>query len=280
MRLATVQFGTGTRAVRLEGDTMALLPYHNVGEMLFASEDWHGIANSEYERIPLKGSAPLVPNPSKVICVGLNFARHVKESGGAVPTHSTLFAKWPDSLVGPYSDIVRPREAQTLDWEAELVIVVGRDAGRASEVEAAHAIAGFTVGNDVTVRSWQFRTTQWLQGKAWHGTSPVGPVLATPEETGGVRPDLQVCCTVDGTVMQNSRTSDLLFDPVDLVSYIMKFTTLSAGDLIFSGIPDGVGFARKPPIYLQDDQILISEIEGIGKICNRIVPEASNRAPP
>ena len=187
-----------------------------------------------------------MPRPSKVFCVGLNYLRHVRESGGEVPSHPTLFAKFADALTGPYDEIVLPAASERVDWEAEFVAVIGRPVRNAGEEEATAAIAGFSIGNDVSMRDWQRRTTQWLQGKTWESSSPVGPALVTPDEIGGVRPDLGVTCLVDGQVMQDARTSDLLFDAVAVVSYASTVMTLRPGDLIFTGHPRRCGCGPDP----------------------------------
>jgi acylpyruvate hydrolase len=221
---------------------------------------------------PLAGVelAPVVPRPTKVLCVGLNYRPHIEEMGRAEPSHPTLFNKWADTLLGPTDDLELPPEVELLDWEVELVVVIGRTVRRADEDEAAGAIAGFTVGNDVSARDWQDRTTQFLQGKVWDRTSPVGPWLVTADEL-GPRPDLEVTCTVSGRTMQKGRTGDLIFDPVTLVAYTSTFTTLEPGDLIFTGTPGGVGAARTPPIGLGDGDELVTTIEGIGSLRNRCV---------
>ena len=146
-----------------------------------------------------------------------------------------------------------------------------------SEAEAAAAIAGFSIGNDVSMRDWQRRTTQFLQGKTWEASSPVGPALVTCDEVGGVRPDLAVTCLVDGQVMQDARTADLLFDAVTVVSYASTIMTLRPGDLIFTGTPDGVGAARTPPVFLQDGQVVTTRIEGLGEMVNTFVAEKPGR---
>ena len=150
--------------------------------------------------------------------------------------------------------------------------VVGRSVRRATGVEAEAAIAGFTVMNDVTCRDWQFRTREWTQGKNWDATTPVGPVLVTPDELpGGVRPSLAVTTHVDGEVMQDDNTGDLVFDPVALVEYVSTMIRLNPGDLIATGTPGGVGHARKPPVYLQVGQTVSCSIEGIGAVTNTVV---------
>jgi acylpyruvate hydrolase len=168
---------------------------------------------------------------------------------------------------------VRPPESDQFDWEVELAVVVGRQVRRATESEAEAAIAGFTVFNDITCRDWQFRTREWLQGKNWESTTPVGPWLVTPDEVGGVRPALGVRCVVDDQLMQCDTTGDLLFDPVDLVRYVSTMVRLNPGDLIATGTPGGVGHARTPPVYLTGGELIVTEIDRLGRMENRVVAE-------
>jgi acylpyruvate hydrolase len=276
MRLVTVRTQEGTSAARIDDDEVVILPFADVGTLLGSGEGWPDQAAADGPRQPLSGAdlAPVVPRPFKVICVGLNYLLHIREGGGEVPSHPTLFAKYADALTGPYDQIVLPAASPKVDWEAELVVVVGRTVRNASEDEAASAIAGFSIGNDVSMRDWQRRTTQWLQGKTWEACSPVGPALVTPDEIGGVRPDLAISCLVDGETMQDARTSDLLFDPVQVVAYASTFATLRPGDLIFTGTPDGVGFARTPPLFLRHSQVVTTRIEGLGQMVNEFVAES------
>jgi acylpyruvate hydrolase len=274
MRLATIRRADGTTsAARIEGAEAVLLPFGDLGQLLANEESWREQAGVEGDRRALAELTfgPVVPAPSKVFCVGLNYLRHAQEAGREVPDHPSLFAKFTEALTGPYDDIVLTGSSTSVDWEAELVIVMGRAVRQAGESAAAGAIAGFTVGNDVSMRDWQRRTTQWLQGKTWESSSPVGPVLVTTDEIGSSRPDLQVSCLVDGEVMQDARTSDLLFDPVDVVAYASTIITLRPGDLIFTGTPEGVGAARTPPVFLQPGQVVTTRIEGIGEMRNRFV---------
>jgi acylpyruvate hydrolase len=279
MRLVTVRTEDGTSAGRLDDADVVMLPFSDVGALLASGEDWQARAAAEGPRQPLDRTrlAPVVPDPFKVICVGLNYLLHVREGGGEVPSYPTLFAKFTDALTGPYDEIVLPTAAERVDWEAELLVVIGRAVRNATDDEAAAAIAGFSIGNDVSMRDWQRRTPQWLQGKTWESCSPVGPALVTPDEIGGVRPDLAISCLVDGETMQDARTSDLLFDPVHVVAYASTIGTLRPGDLIFTGTPDGVGFARTPPIFIQDGQSVTTRIEGLGEMVNTFVAEKPGR---
>lgn len=272
MRLATIVTPGGTRAVRVDADGAIETGHADVGELL-AADGWSDLAaaaSGPTIALDEVTYAPLVPRPTKIICVGLNYRNHIVEMGRALPEFPTLFTKYPEALVAPSATIELGHESTMWDWEAELAIIVGHRVRRASEAQAADAIAGFSVINDITARDFQNRTLQWLQGKTWENTAPFGPTLATPEEfPGGVRPSLSMTCTVNGELMQHTDTGDLVFDPVALVQYISTVVTLNPGDVIASGTPGGVGHARKPPRYLQDGDVVVTEIEGLGRLENR-----------
>jgi len=274
MKLATLRTGGTTRAVRVDGDTLTDLGYPDLGALL-EQDDWAAIAAAATgATYPLAGAefAPVVPRPSKVVCVGLNYRNHIQEMGRDLPEHPTLFAKFADALIGAGDDILRPAETAEFDWEVELAVVIGKPVRRARGEQAEAAIAGFTVLNDITCRDWQFRTREWLQGKTWDSTTPVGPFLVTPDELpGGVRPALDVTLTVDGETMQSDNTGDLLFDPVTLVEYVSTVVRLNPGDLIATGTPGGVGHARKPARYLSGGETVVTEVQGIGRLENRVV---------
>jgi acylpyruvate hydrolase len=270
-KLATIRTDHGTRAVRLDGDRLVDLGYDDLGAYLAAGSPATPASAATYPAADAD-FAPVVPNPSKVVCVGQNYRNHIKEMGREVPSYPTLFPKFADTLIGASDDIVRPAETEAFDWEVELVVVIGTQVRHAGEEEAAAAIAGFTVMNDISVRDWQFRTVEWTQGKIWDSTTPVGPYLVTPDEVGGVRPALRVTTTVDGQVMQDDNTGDLLFDPIDLVRYISTVITLRPGDLIATGTPGGVGHARDPKVYLLGGETVVTAIDGIGQCVNKVVP--------
>ncbi|MGW3315944.1 fumarylacetoacetate hydrolase family protein [Streptomyces fungicidicus] len=275
MKLATLRTADGTRAVRLDGEVLVDLGHADLGE-LFARADWRAkAAAASGTTYPVEGAefAPVVPNPSKVVCVGHNYTNHIKEMGRELPSHPTLFPKFADTLLGANDDIVKPAETEALDWEVELAVVIGAQVRRADEHQAADAIAGFTVMNDISVRDWQFRTIEWTQGKIWEASTPVGPYVVTPDEVGGVRPALEVRTVVDGQVMQQDDTGTLLFDPVFLVQYISTVITLRPGDIIATGTPAGVGNARDPKVFLLPGQTVSTEIAGLGACTNKVVGE-------
>jgi acylpyruvate hydrolase len=268
MKLATIRRPGGTRAVRVDGDAAVDLGYADMVDVLRRS-DWrtwvesadgqrYGLADLDY--------APVVVAPEKIICVGLNYRSHILEMGRELPTHPTLFAKYGRALVGAYDDIVLPAVSDTIDWEAELGVLVGAEVRNASPEQARAAIAGFTVVNDVTMRDWQYRTPQWLQGKTFEATTPVGPWLVTDGAADPVSHTLT--CEVDGDVVQKADTADLVFDPAALVAYISSIITLAPGDLIATGTPGGVGHARDPRRYLTAGSELVTRIDGIGECRN------------
>ncbi|MEU5991515.1 fumarylacetoacetate hydrolase family protein [Spirillospora sp. NPDC047418] len=276
MKLSTIRTATGTRAVRLDGGKLVDVGFPDLGALL-AEPDWQArAADATGPAYEVDGAdfAPVVPRPSKVICVGHNYSNHIKEMGRELPSYPTLFPKFADSLVGARDDIVKPAETDALDWEVELAVVIGRDVRRADDAQAEAAIAGFTVMNDVSVRDWQFRTIEWTQGKIWDSSTPVGPYLVTPDEVGGVRPALKVRTLVDGREMQSDDTGTLLFDPVFLVKYVSTIVRLRPGDLIATGTPAGVGHARDPKVYLTGGETVVTEIDGLGACTNRIVKDA------
>ena len=273
MRFATIRTDQGTTAARLEGGALIPLNAADVGELLAGGEElWQDRPGAQPVPEPEADFAPVVPRPGKILCAGLNYRSHILETGRDLPEYPTLFAKFADTLTGPRDDLVLPSVSEKVDWEVELGVIIGRPVYRATAAEAAAAIAGYTVVNDVSMRDWQSRTLQWLQGKMFQRTTPAGPYLVTPDEVGNAA-DLEVRCEVDGAVMQQSRTSDLLFGPAEIVAYASQAITLRPGDLIATGTPGGVGNARKPPVYLQPGNTLRTWIEGLGECVNLCVAE-------
>jgi acylpyruvate hydrolase len=275
MRLATVRTPGGNRAARLESDRLVLLPFADVRALLASGAAWREAASAASgDGIPMEDAdlAPVIPAPPKIVCLGMNYRSHIEEMGREVPSHPTLFGKYARSLVGPRDPILLPAESEHPDWEVELAFVIGRETRRASGAEARDAIAGFTVLNDISMRDWQMRTTQFLQGKTWERSTPVGPVLVTPDELpGGTAPDLELTCDVDGERMQRARTSDLLFGPEEIVAYVSTIVTLEPGDLIATGTPAGVGAGRTPPVFLRPGQVVRTAIQPIGELVNECV---------
>ncbi|MFM8350067.1 MAG: fumarylacetoacetate hydrolase family protein, partial [Actinomycetales bacterium] len=251
MRLVTLRREGGTKAGRVEGDSVVLLEHASVGRLL-ESPDWRRLAEVDGERIAFDpvSLAPVVLDPGKVICVGLNYSKHIVEMGRELPQSPTLFTKFSSSLCGPTDPIELPKESAKVDWEAELAFVIGSQARRVPAERALDHVAGYTVMNDVSMRDWQNRTTQWLAGKAWDASSPLGPVLVTADELPEGACGLHISCTVNDEVVQDDNTDDLLFGVAALIADISTFTTLQPGDVIATGTPGGVGAGRTPQVFL------------------------------
>jgi len=269
MRFATVRIEGGERrGARIDGAEVILTDAPDaVGALLAgtAAGPRMALADCELDGPTLR--------PRKIICVGLNYESHIREMGRELPTYPTLFAKYDRSLTGPTDPIVLPRVSTKVDWEVELGVVIGREARNVGLDEANEVIAGYTVVNDVSMRDWQMRTVEFLSGKTFERTTPVGPVLVTPDEIDNAA-DLEILCEVDGEVMQRSRTSDLVFSPAEIISYVSQIVTLDPGDLIATGTPGGVGAGRDPQVFLAPGQTLRTSIEGIGELVNLCIAEA------
>ena len=271
MRLGTIRRAGTTVAVRLEGDEAVGLDQPDVGSLL-ALPSWRQHAGgADGPRFPLDELdwAPLIPRPDKIICVGLNYAHHIQEMGHDQPDYPTLFAKYTAALIGAGDDIVLPEASSAMDWEVELAVVIGSRVRHADEEEAARAIAGYSVVNDISARDWQRRTSQFLQGKTFEATTPLGPWLVTSDDPAAAAGHWRLWCEVDGERMQEADTADLVFGPPALVSYCSTVITLEPGDVIATGTPGGVGAGRKPPRFLVDGQEVVTVVEGIGELRNR-----------
>ena len=217
--------------------------------------------------------APVL-RPGKVLAIGLNYKDHIAESGLATPEHQLWFGKQPTSINGPYDPIDIPSAGATsVDYEAELVAVIGRPGRHIDRGAAASHIFGYCCGNDVSVREWQRQTAQWMLGKSFDTHAPIGPWIVTSDEIGDPH-TLDISCSVNGDVRQNSNTRHLLFDVFDQVSHLSKVMTLEPGDVIFTGTSGGVGAARKPPEFLKAGDKVCVEIERIGTIEGEMVAEA------
>jgi 2-keto-4-pentenoate hydratase/2-oxohepta-3-ene-1,7-dioic acid hydratase in catechol pathway len=212
-----------------------------------------------------------VARPTKLICIGLNYARHAAESGMTPPPEPVVFMKAPDCLVGPNDDIVIPPNSTATDYEVELAIVIGKRAlYLKSESEARSHILGYSMSQDVSERHWQLeRAGQWVKGKSFPTYNPMGPVVVTGDEF--APDDVRLHCTVDGEKRQDSRTSDLIFGIDHIVWYVSQFMELHPGDVINTGTPEGVGMGSKPPKYLTAGQKVVTGIEGIGEMTSRTV---------
>ncbi|MFD5537457.1 fumarylacetoacetate hydrolase family protein [Streptomyces sp. NPDC127079] len=261
---------TRARLALVDGDTFDDLP----ALLEAAGGDPSVIESGAVIEAPDRLLLSPVGRPGKVICVGQNYMAHVREGGRDTgPAHPDLFAKWHTSLAAPFAEPALPPESDQIDYESELAVVIGVRARRIAAEDAASVVFGYTAANDVSVRDFQFHTSQRTAGKAWDGLTPLGPVVVPAAQLGGVRPDLAITGTLDGQVLQNDRTSSLLFGVPELVAYITTVMTLEPGDVLLTGTPSGVGFAREPKVLLRHGSEFEVRIEGIGALRNRFVDE-------
>ncbi len=219
----------------------------------------------------VKLEAP-VPRPGKVLAIGLNYADHIAESGQKTPEEQVWFAKMPTSINPPFADVQLPKASQLLDYEAELVVVIGKKCKHVPKDKAHEVIFGYATGNDVTARDWQFKTPQWILGKSFDTHAPFGPWIMTPDEVGDPH-TLGIRAFVNGEKRQDSNTKNLVFNIFDQIAHISKAMTLEPGDVIFTGTPGGVGAAMKPPKFLKAGDVTRIEIDKIGAIEATIRPE-------
>ena len=215
--------------------------------------------------------AAVTPNPPRILCLGVNYAEHAIEGGRAVPKWPESFVRGAGSVIGAYDDLVKPSLSERLDYEAELAIIIGKGGRYIKAADAYDAILGYSVMNDGSAREWQRIATQWTPGKNFEGTMPIGPEIVTVDEVDVT--DLRISSTLNGTIMQDSRTSMMIVDVAHAVEYFSGFTTLRPGDVIASGTPGGVGFARTPPVWLTPGDTIEVTVEGIGTITNKVVAE-------
>lgn len=270
MRLTTIRTAHGTSAARVIGTTLGLLPFTDVGALLASGPDWRKHAEGLVgDTIDLDSAdfAPLIPNPEKIVCVGANYDGHLQEIGISKPDYPTIFAKYSRALIGARDAIQLPDNSDCVDWEAELGVVIGRPLRNASDEEALAAVAGYTIVNDISMRDWQLRTSQFLQGKTFESTTPLGPYLVTPDEVDHAR-HLRLSCLVGDRVMQDAFTSDMVFSVAEVLTYLSSFITLVPGDVIAMGTPAGVGAFHTPPRYLLDGETVTTRIDGLGEQTN------------
>jgi acylpyruvate hydrolase len=226
-------------------------------------------------RLPLSSVKPALPiaRPSKMICVGLNYALHAKEGGHEIPTYPSFFLRVPTSLVAAGAPVIRPKISVQLDYECELTIVIGKGGRHISEASALDHVFGYTMFNDVSVRDFQRKTSQWTPGKNFDGTGPLGPSVVTADELPAGASGLRIQTRVNGKTMQDSNTSDMIFSTARVVSLLSEFMTLEPGDLIATGTPSGVAHARKPPAWMKAGDTVEVEVEKIGVLSNPVVDE-------
>jgi len=217
--------------------------------------------------------APIL-DPRKIVCLGLNYRDHARESNMPIPEEPVLFSKYPTAIIGPEEPIVIPKASSEIDYEAELVVIIGKRGRHVAEEEGMDYVAGYTVGHDVSARDYQLRKPggQWMFGKTFDTFAPLGPALVTKDEV----PDphnLAIQCRLNGEVLQDSNTSNFIFSIPWVVAYLSHVFTLEPGDVIFTGTPPGVGFVRKPPIFLQPGDVVEIEVEKVGVLRNPVVAD-------
>jgi 2-keto-4-pentenoate hydratase/2-oxohepta-3-ene-1,7-dioic acid hydratase in catechol pathway len=284
MRLATIETANGPRAAVLRGDAYVDLQAADsalptcVRELLAGGAEALRAASEAarrgkvvYPAESVKHRAP-VCDPRKIICLGLNYRDHAAESGVPIPKDPVLFSKYPTALIGHREAIVLPPVSREVDYEAELVVVIGRRGRNIAVAAGMDYVAGYSIGHDVSARDWQLKKDgkQWMAGKTFDTFAPMGPVLVTADEI----PDphmLPIRLRLNGEVMQNSNTREMIFPVGFVVSYLSQIFTLEPGDLIFTGTPPGVGMARTPPVYLKAGDVAEVEIDGLGVLRNPVV---------
>ncbi len=272
MRFASILHNGAPLAVAIEGDRA--VPLRGVTELgpetpLSLLKDPPLDRASTLDAGELR-RRPVVPRPGKIICVGLNYAAHIEETKREESDYPVLFTKFATTLAGPDDAIPLPPESDAIDYEGELLVVIGERGRRIPRERALEHVAGYAIANDVTMRDYQYKTHQWLQGKDWDATTPVGPDLVTRDEV----PDPTTLRTfVNGEKVQESSTELMIFDVATLVSVVSEFAAIEPGDLILTGTPGGVGYRREPPLLLKDGDVVVIEIDGVGRLENRCVAE-------
>jgi 2-keto-4-pentenoate hydratase/2-oxohepta-3-ene-1,7-dioic acid hydratase in catechol pathway len=287
MRWVTVATEEGPRACGVHRgeyiDVQAADPESpsSVRGLLELGLDWQKKAWAALSRGPVRHDPANVrllspvPDPRKIVCIGLNYRDHAIESGAEIPSEPVLFSKYPTTLIGHGDSIVLPSVSEQVDYEAELVVVIGRGGRHISKDKAMGHVGGYMVGHDVSARDWQLNKPgkQWMAGKTFDTFAPTGPELVTPDEV----PDphsLRIQLRLNGQTMQDSNTNQLIFRIDEIVSYLSQVMTLQPGDLIFTGTPPGVGMARKPPVWLKPGDVAEVEIEHLGILRNPVVAES------
>jgi acylpyruvate hydrolase len=291
MRLVTCRSPSGDAVAVLDGDDVIalreLVP-EAPGEMLgviAAGEPLRARLAAALQSAPGAVRRPLggvelrapIPRPGKILCLGLNYAAHAKEGGNEVPEHPTVFVRVTTSLVAPGAPVVRPRVSEQLDYEVELVIVIGARCHDVAEDQALAHVFGYTIMNDVSVRDYQRRTSQWTLGKNFDGSGPMGPAIVTADELPAGARGLGIRTRLNGELLQDGNTADMVFPVPRIVALLSQVMTLEPGDVIATGTPSGVGHARRPPLWMKPGDVVTCEIDGIGTLSNPIVDAVAAR---
>lgn len=285
MRLMTISQREGTALGVVEGALVrnvtavdASLPREIAGVIEGGSGMLERIRAAATKASPLpiasiRAALPVTP-PRKVVCVGLNYLAHAAEGGHAPPTYPSFFLRVASSLIADGAPVIRPTCSEQLDYECELAIVIGKGGRHIPEARALDHIFGYTLFNDVSVRDFQRKTSQWTAGKNFDATGPLGPVVVTADELPPGASGLRITTRVNGNTMQDSDTSDLIFSCARVVHLLSEFMTLEPGDIIATGTPSGVAHARKPPAWMKAGDVVEVEVQGIGVLRNPVVDEA------
>ena len=282
MRLATISTAAGPRL-----HVLGRSGYVNVGEATGdpqlaslrsflearrpAMDAVRGLIDRDGRQYGPEDFGPAVPAPERILCLGVNYSDHAIESRGEVPSWPDVFVRGRGTVLGPYADLVKPALTERFDYEGELGLVIGAGGRYIPASKALDAVAGFVVLNDASAREWQRAGTQWTPGKNFDASMPIGPEVVTTDEVDVS--DVALTTTLNGDVMQSARTSQLIVDVPSAVEYFSSFTTLVPGDVIATGTPGGVGFARTPPVWLIPGDVIEVTVEGVGTIRNRVVSE-------
>lgn len=279
MKLASFEANGKPRIGIVSGDGLIEIP----GDMISLIRDWDSRkdelaklgreAKPQFKLSDVHLLAP-VPNPQKILAIGLNYADHVQESGQPMPERQIWFSKLPSAVNGPFDEIEIPAASPAVDYEAELVFIVGKRCRNVSREQAASAIFGYCAGNDVSVRDWQFHTSQWILGKSFDTHAPFGPCIVTADEVGDPHA-LGIRCFVNGEKRQDSNTKNLVFDVYDQIALLSQAMTLMPGDVVFTGTPGGVGFASRPPNFLKAGDMVRVEIDRVGAIEAKMAPQSA-----
>ena len=268
----------GNRIAPLGDEWRDLSQVFGAGDLAKAREIAATLPASAWRSLSSVQLALPLARPGKVICIGLNYRAHAAEGGFAVPDYPALFLRVPTSLVAAHEPIRLPRVSEKLDYEAELLVVIGKGGRYIPEARALEHVFGYTCFNDASVRDYQRKTHQWTPGKNFDATGAIGPVIVTPDELPAGASGLRISCRLNGETLQDANTDDMIFSVANAIATISEFTTLEPGDMIATGTPQGVGHARKPPIWMKAGDTVEIEIEGIGVLRNPV--EAEEFAPP
>ncbi len=284
MRYMTAQTGEGTALYAVKGDRA----YRLSGKPGFPGTDlWDAIrlgatatetaeaAMADADAVPLGDLTPALPvnTFAKILCLGLNYVDHVKEGGYDIPEYPALFIRFPSSMIAAGAPMIKPTCSDRLDYEVELMVVIGRGGRHIPEAEAFDHVFGYSVFNDGSVRDYQRKTHQWTPGKNFDGTGALGPSVVTPDELPAGAADLAIQSRLNGRVMQSANTSDMMWPVAKTIATVSEVMTLEPGDMIAMGTPPGVGHAQKPPAFMFDGDVIEVEIEKIGLCRNRVTNE-------